>query len=213
MARNDIDKQAVLELREQGLTQQSIADRFGCSRAHIVEICGEHKSKRATDYKRVCQECGVLFMAGKNAKYCPKCRVLVSKGAYHNSERAAAKRREQQRKEMLAKKKPGFKPAKCPEDCIYLQRASGIIMCGYFLTTDELRGCDPGLGCKKYVGKNEDLKSAKHRKVTWDVVNGKKLWEAGWKDSMIAKVMRVKPDTVRSYRKRVWEAEKNHDST
>lgn len=99
-----------------------------------------------------------------------------------------------------------FKQAKCPEDCIYVQQISGgMRMCGYFLQTDELRGCDPGLGCNKYVGKNEDLKNAKHRKTTWDVVNGKKLWEAGWKDKMIAQVMRVKPEAVKAYRRRVWE--------
>lgn len=157
---------------------------------------------------KMCQECAVRPAASKNSKYCPECRVKVQKSAFHKYEREAAK----QRQEMRAKKPVyGFKPAKCPDDCIYLQRISGEIpMCGYFLKTDELRGCDPGIGCNRYVGLNEDMKNAKHRKTTWDVVNGKKLWEAGWKDSLIAKVMRVKPDTVKAYRLRVWEAEK-HD--
>lgn len=162
--------------------------------------------------ERVCQDCSVLFMGSKDAKRCPECRVKASKAAYHKSERAAAKQREELRNLMKARKPTGFVPAKCPDDCVYLMMLNGNTpMCGYFLKTDELRGCDPGIGCKRYVGLNEDMKAAKHRKTTWDVVNGKKLWEAGWKDSMIAEVMRVSPDAVKSYRRRVWEKEKKND--
>lgn len=151
--------------------------------------------------EKMCQKCGVRPAASKKAKYCPECRRKVQKAPYHKADRDAAKQREQ----LKAKKTPGFKPAKCPEDCVYIQRIHGNPMCGYLDITGELRGCDPGIGCRRYVGKNEDLKAARHRKVTWDVTTGKKLWEAGWKDSMIAKVLRTSPDAVRSYRKRVWE--------
>ena len=109
---------------------------------------------------------------------------------------------------MQEQKKPecSFKPRKCPEDCHYLRTIEGEKkMCGYIFETGQMRGCDPGLGCNKYVGLNEDLKAARHRKTTWDVVNAKKLWQAGWKDSMIAKVMRVSPKTIGAYRRRVWE--------
>lgn len=167
-------------------------------------------------FEKVCLVCGVQFLAqGRKTRYCPSCKLEKCREAgrknknrpYHKTEREAAKQREQ----LKAKKTPGFKPAKCPEDCIYIQRIHGNPMCGYLEITDELRGCDPGIGCKRYVGKNEDLKAARHRKVTWDVTTGKKLWEAGWKDSMIAKVMRVSPDAVKSYRRRVWEKEKKND--
>ena len=152
-----------------------------------------------------CQMCGEHFVAkGSNALYCPKCK--------RKNDSKRKKTENQTWREITKLNRPlqkpvyGFVPAKCPDDCVYYQTLNGSTpMCGYFLKTDELRGCDPGLGCNKYVGLNEDLKTAKHRKTTWDVVNGKKLWEAGWKDSMIAQVMRVKTDTVRSYRKRVWQ--------
>lgn len=158
-----------------------------------------------------CDMCGEHFIAkAKQARYCPECKK--------NRKRDDRKRyklayRERIKAKTLAKKKPGFVPAKCPDDCLYLQMfESKRCMCGYFLITGELRGCDPGPGCKRYVGLNADEKAAKHRRVKWDVVTGKKLWEAGWKDSMIAKVMRVKPDTIKAYRLRVWEAEKKHDN-
>lgn len=106
-----------------------------------------------------------------------------------------------------------FKPVKCPEDCYYLQTANGgsVQVCGYLFITHEMRGCDPGFGCKRYVGKNEDLKNARHRKTTWDVVKGKEMWKAGYKDSQISKALKVKPDTVRAYRRRVWEKEKTNE--
>ena len=158
-----------------------------------------------------CRMCGEHFVAkGKSARFCVEC----------NKQRKREKSKEWKQtyreriKGYVPAKKPerkGFVPAKCPDDCLYLQMVeTKRCMCGFFLIIGELRGCDPGFGCKRYVGLNADEKAARHRKVKWDVVTGKKLWEAGWKDSMIAKVMRVKPDTIKAYRLRVWEAEK-HD--
>ena len=113
----------------------------------------------------------------------------------------------------MAAEHKGFVPAKCPPNCIYEGRVHSDPFCSYLFITGHVRGCDPGLGCNRYIDKREDLKAARRRKTTWDVVSGKKLWQAGWKDSMIARVLRVKPDTVRSYRKNVWEKEQNHDGT
>ena len=106
-----------------------------------------------------------------------------------------------------------FKPAKCPEDCMYLQSTHGgaMQMCGYLLITNQLRGCDPGKNCKRYVGLNDDLKHAKHRRVKWDVVKGKEMWLKGCNDSQIAREVNVKRDTVKAYRLRVWEKEKEAD--
>lgn len=156
-----------------------------------------------------CDMCGGHFIAkAKQAKYCPACKKNRKRD---DNKRYKLSYRERIKAQAIAKKKPGFVPAKCPDDCLYWQKVStDVPMCGYFLITGELRGCDPGKGCKRYVGLNADEKAARHRRVKWDVVTGKKLWEAGWKDSMIAKVMRVKPDTIKAYRLRVWEAEK-HD--
>ena len=169
------------------------------------------------EFHKACKDCGVHFVAGSyNAQYCPKCRQNRRK----ETQKKCRKRLHREEKERSAQKQPepkpqqkkqqySFQPRKCPEDCVYLRTIEGERkMCGYLFATGEMRGCDPGLGCNKYVGKREDLKNARHRKVTWDVVNGKKLWQAGWKDSMIAKVMRVKTDTVKAYRIRVWEKEK-----
>lgn len=103
-----------------------------------------------------------------------------------------------------------FKPAKCPEDCVYRQVVSTEVpMCGYLFKTGQMRGCDPGPGCRRYVGLNEDLKHAKHRKTTWDTVKGKQMWEEGCSDSQIAKALGVKRNTVSTYRKRCWGEKKN----
>ena len=167
------------------------------------------------EYDIECRICGKHFVANwYNTLFCPECnrerrKEQKKKLSEYNAKHNRTWKEPTKPKESGKKHTQGFVPAKCPEDCVYIKRIHGDPMCGYLEITDELRGCDPGIGCKRYVGKNEDLKAARHRKTTWDVVNGKKLWQAGWKDSMIAKVMRVSPDAVRSYRRRVWEKEVN----
>ena len=109
---------------------------------------------------------------------------------------------------MVETKYQGFKPAICPDDCIYLQTVNGNeLMCGYMLMTDELRGCDPGYGCKRYVGKLEKLRGYKKSKPKWDVDQGKRMWLAGCSDGKIAKAMAVSRGTVRQYRRRKWEVD------
>lgn len=102
----------------------------------------------------------------------------------------------------------GFEPAKCPEDCVFRQmlNGGGTPMCGYFLMTNELRGCDPGKGCKRYVGRHTQYKSFRRKAPIWDVEIGRKLWAEGHSDSYIAKKMGVSRDTVAGYRKRNWGA-------
>lgn len=160
------------------------------------------------EIEKVCIDCGASYVGGYKARFCPKCKKLrcsrggTTKGMpYHGFERDLARQREQ----MRAKKTPAFKPAKCPEDCVYLQTVANIPMCGFFLITDELRGCDPGAKCKRYIGKNADLKNARHRKATWDVVKGKELWKQGRSDGEIGKELHVNRRAVNAYRRRVWE--------
>lgn len=160
MARDDIDNQKVLELREQGLTQQRIADMFGCTRQHIAYISKGNKPKHATDYKRVCQECGTLFTAGSKAKYCPECKKQKQREVKETENRTWKDMTRAKKSEK--KSTHGFVPAKCPEDCVYIQKIHGNPMCGYLDKTGELRGCDPGPGCKCYVSMRG---MRKHRKT------------------------------------------------
>ena len=173
------------------------------------------------EFDIVCQDCGEHFKAvSKLARYCRVCRNKRNNESKKKSlikrylkERCLMPEKPKQpelpkQKEPAKKPQYSFKPAKCPADCWYRQTISGSVpLCGYVLIEDELRGCDPGPGCKRYVGRNKNLEQTKHRKVTWDVDGGKKLWQAGWKDNMIAKVLRTRPENVRSYRVRVWEKE------
>ena len=161
----------------------------------------------------VCQDCGEHFVGGsKLALYCHVCRNKRNDESKRRSQRRNKKKEVQTKTAVPEKPKQpekhsySFQQVKCPDDCVYYQTLEGKRqMCGFFLTTNERRGCDPGPGCKRYAA----MKSGpKHRRTKWDVVAGKKLWEAGWKDSMIAKAMKVKPECVKSYRRRVWEKEK-----
>lgn len=163
------------------------------------------------EYKKVCVDCGVKFTArGNSAQYCQACRKKRQNESWKKA--SALNKSVIQAQQAANKPQYSFKPAKCPVDCWYRQTISGgVPLCGYVLVEGELRGCDPGPGCKRYVGKNKNLEQTKHRRVTWDVDGGKKLWQAGWKDNLIAKALGIRREAVRSYRVRVWEKENNND--
>ena len=95
---------------------------------------------------------------------------------------------------------------KCPEDCVYRKLINGSHWptCEYLLMANEMRGCEPGPGCKRYVGQVDRIRGYKHRKPIWDVEAGKKLWEEGYTDGQIASTLGAKRQTVSEYRKRNW---------
>lgn len=100
-----------------------------------------------------------------------------------------------------------FTPAICPEDCVYLTSINGNLpMCGYLHITGELRGCDPGPGCKRYAGKPNRHDRFRTKKPTWDVETGRKMWAGGYTDAQIGKKLGVSRDTVARYRERNWGA-------
>lgn len=97
-----------------------------------------------------------------------------------------------------------FEPKKCPGDCIYMIQANGCEhLCNYIFQAHEMRGCDPGPDCKRYVG--SEAKRNKLRKPSWDAGRGRQMWEQGCKDRQIAETLGVKVGTVGNYRRRVWE--------
>lgn len=99
----------------------------------------------------------------------------------------------------------GYTVNACPKDCIYLQNVHGEIMCcSYILNTSKMRGCDPGPGCKRYVGMR---KRPNRRKPGWDTATGKRMWLEGKSDREIADALGVRRDTVGEYRRRVWRHE------
>ena len=98
-----------------------------------------------------------------------------------------------------------FQPVKCPENCWYLQRINGYDpMCGYFLTTDTVRGCDPGPGCKRYIPRVDKVRGYKSKRMTWDAEKGRKLWEEGYTDAQIAKAVCTRIENVTAFRRRRW---------
>lgn len=44
----------------------------------------------------------------------------------------------------------GYRPGKCPGDCVYSFRESGAVYCQYILITGTRRPCPPGRGCAAY---------------------------------------------------------------
>ena len=99
----------------------------------------------------------------------------------------------------------GFEPVKCPEDCWYRQTVNGNTpMCGYLFMTGQMRGCDPGPECRRYISTNPRFRERRHRGPTWDVEKGRRMWEAGCTDGQIAKELGVRRETVWEYRRRNW---------
>lgn len=102
-----------------------------------------------------------------------------------------------------------FQVVPCPDNCVYLQTINGKgSICGYLLETNQMRGCDPGPGCLRYVAKKEKIRGYKSRKPKWDVEKGRRMWESGCTDTQIAKELGIDRGTVTAYRRRCW-GEKN----
>ena len=89
---------------------------------------------------------------------------------------------------------------KCPEDCVYRKLINGSYWptCEYLFMANEMRGCEPGPGCKRY------MRRSRHKAPTWDVEKGRKLWEQGYTDGQISKILGVRRGTVAGYRERNW---------
>ena len=98
-----------------------------------------------------------------------------------------------------------FVPAVCPDDCVYRATVNGQLpSCNYVFVKGELRGCDPGPGCKRYLSKHGHREPRKGKAPTWDVETGKKMYDAGYTDNEIGKALGVKRETVREYGRRNW---------
>lgn len=97
----------------------------------------------------------------------------------------------------------------CPEDCIYRETVNGSgINCGFLLATGKMRGCEPGPGCLRYVGRNPGcITGYHHKKPKWDTAEGRRMWEAGRSIREIAEKVGVHVETVRSYMKRNWRVD------
>ena len=118
------------------------------------------------------------------------------------------------------KSKP-WKPAKCPKDCFYRGReyGPGYAGCNYLAATGELRGCDPGKGCIRYVKKGRgqrktrpaatDMTLGKPDKrkpgCTWDHWKGYALWQEGQTARQIAERLGISRSAVQDRKKRYWE--------
>lgn len=116
-----------------------------------------------------------------------------------------------------------FEPEECPADCKYLMtlnhgQGKETTHCGYLCLTDELRGCEPGMECKRYepgerlsksVGRT--VKTNRGPKFTWDERAGFRMWLEGATDREIADELGVSRDLVGDTRRRKWmkEAKRN----
>lgn len=120
-----------------------------------------------------------------------------------------------------------FVPAKCPPGCAYAMTDHGVAHCGFILLANQSRGCDPGPGCKRYrkgsfrpptpmrvkdPARRRPRISDKPRKPVapvWDVAEGRRLWEAGRTDSMIAEELGISKASVQRRKARYWKKGEN----
>lgn len=72
--------QKVAELRNQGLTHQAVAERFGISRSYAAELVldpvGAKRRKRRDSYQGVCERCGGVTQSdgtSKPSRFCSQC--------------------------------------------------------------------------------------------------------------------------------------------
>ena len=76
--------------------------------------------------------------------------------------------------------------------------------CNYIFIMDRRRPCPPGEECREYcTGKEMDM-----RKASWNTEEGKKMWQAGMSDAVIADYFRIPTGTVTSYRLKHWVTDK-----
>lgn len=95
-----------------------------------------------------------------------------------------------------------FKPKKCPEDCAFQQKINGNERCcGYLEIRGQMRGCEPGPECKKYIPN----RSGRRKGPKWDTEKGRAMWVLGHRDREIAEALGAKVESVRNYRRFHWQ--------
>lgn len=87
-----------------------------------------------------------------------------------------------------------FKPAICPNNCIYKGVVGTTPCCNYVFIKDRLRPCPPGFDCTVYD-------SGKKRKA-FPEARAMRLYEEGWTDAEIANDIGLKASTVGTWRRR-----------
>lgn len=83
--------------------------------------------------------------------------------------------------------------------CFFQGRSTGT--CDYVFIMNRRRPCPPGAECTEMVTEREMAM----RKASWDVNEGKKMYERGMSDAVIADYFRIPTGTVTSYRRKHWE--------
>ena len=82
------------------------------------------------------------------------------------------------------------------EDCRFYSPHTKT--CDHLLVTDKCRGCDPGKGCKA----KEPLIKQNGKRIKWDTVKARELYDQGKRDTEIAQEVGVTPSTVAWWRHR-----------
>lgn len=93
------------------------------------------------------------------------------------------------------------------EGCEHLSTIGGESVCGYAADTKKLRGCDVGQGCPHHTGKMLNGFRAQTRKrpgakPLFDDEKARSMYDAGAKDTEIAKEFDVNPVSVANWRKK-----------
>ena len=87
-----------------------------------------------------------------------------------------------------------FKPAICPNNCIYKGVVGTTPCCNYVFMTDHLRPCPPGSGCTVYDPGKKKKKFPEGRAM--------RLYEEGWTDAEIAADVGLAASTFGTWRRR-----------
>lgn len=99
----------------------------------------------------------------------------------------------------------GFEPVECPPDCYFGQTLDNLPCCGYFILTGNIRGCDPGPGCRRY--RPATVKKCTRKAPKWDTEKGREMWLDKKSDGEIAKALGVTRTAVGFYRRNHWQKE------
>lgn len=102
-------------------------------------------------------------------------------------------------------------------------KCDGVDHCGYILLANQSRGCDPGPGCTRYrrghfrppapmrvrdPARRRARICDKPRKgvaLSWDVAEGRRLWEEGWSNGRIAEELGVCKASVQRRKDKYWK--------
>lgn len=107
--------------------------------------------------ERICRRCGIVFPYKNNlARYCPECRKTI------NRERAKKYRTKRKERPKLIGDPFCFLCA----HKIKMHLAGGEVFwaCGYILDTGEMRACEPGIDCIRFVPEgDEEVKNIRIR--------------------------------------------------